>query len=69
MEITGALVLLFLFGVFGWTPMPAAFAVVPRAIAFELKRRDVRAQVYVDASWVNEVKRDMSCARFVIRKC
>ena len=59
MQLMGGLVLLFLCGVFGWTAMPAAFAVVTRAIIWELVRRKITATMYVDdiigVSWTNSV--------------
>jgi hypothetical protein len=59
MQIMGGLVLLFLCGVFGWTAMPAAFAVLTRAIIWELVRRRITATMYVDdiigVSWTHSV--------------
>ena len=59
MQLMGGLVLLFLCGVFGWTAMPAAFAVLTRAIIWELLRKRITATMYVDdiigVSWSNRV--------------
>jgi hypothetical protein len=59
MQIMGGLVLLFLCGVFGWTAMPAAFAVLTRAIIWEILRNKITATMYVDdiigVSWSNRV--------------
>ena len=59
MQMMGGLVLLFLCGVFGWTAMPAAFAVLTRAIIWEVLRKKITATMYVDdiigVSWSNRV--------------
>ena len=48
-QVTKGLVFIFLCGVFGWTGMPFAFAVVSRAIEFELTSvLGLLARVYVD---------------------
>jgi hypothetical protein len=38
-QLVGGLVLIFLCGIFGWTATPIAFAVISRAVIFELEKR------------------------------
>jgi hypothetical protein len=48
-SLVSGLVVFFIAGIFGWTGTPAAFAVVTRALEFEMKRRlPGRAKMYVD---------------------
>ena len=65
-ELMCGLVLLFMCGIFGWTAMPAAFAVVSRALEYELNASNIRSKIYVDdtiaISWLDKVDEDMSCA-------
>ena len=70
MQIMGGLVLLFVCGVFGWTAMPAAFAVLTRAIIWELVRRKITATMYVDdiigVSWTNSVLAEQSAVKVML---
>jgi hypothetical protein len=67
LELVGGLVLLFLCGIFGWTAMPAAFAVLSRALEYELNASNIRSKIYVDdtiaISWEDRVVVDMFCAK------
>jgi hypothetical protein len=67
MMMMGGLVLFFMCGVFGWTAMPAAFAVLTRAIVWELRDRGIVAEMYVDdligVSWSNQANRVLAESR------
>jgi hypothetical protein len=70
MMMMGGLVLLFMCGVFGWTAMPAAFAVLTRAIVWELRNRGTVAEMYVDdligVCWSNQATRVLADSRAML---
>ena len=74
-ELECGLFIFYLMGLFGWSAMPMAFNVIPRALVWELQQPGVlrlRMGMFVDdmfgVRWARDLEHDMNTAAALCRR-